>query len=381
MIAANVVVVGAGVFGAWAAHLLRRTGRSVALLEAHTPGHTRASSGGESRIIRMGYGPNELYTRMAVRSLDLWREIDRQASEKLFYPTGVLWTAPDGDSYAIATADMLERLGVPLERLSRADLERRYPQIAFGSIASGFLEPKGGVLAARRSVRAVVAAAARLGVVLHTGAVEAPFPTRPTAAPTTADGQTVEADTYVFACGPWLATLFPDVLADRLAATRQEVFFFGAPPGDRRFAPPALPTWVDFGAEAYGAPDLEGRGVKIGLDRHGPRIDPDHAERVPSPERLAEARALLATRFPALHGAPLLEARVCQYTNTSSGDFLVDRHPRWPNVWLVGGGSGHGFKHGPAVAEYLVSQIESSAPAEPRFTLPTKDTVQRRAVF
>lgn len=92
-------------------------------------------------------------------------------------------------------------------------------------------------------------------------------------------------------------------------------------------------------------------------------------------------REFVGRRFPTLKNAPLLEARVCQYENTSNGDFLIDRHPDFDNVWLVGGGSGHGFKHGPALGEYVAARVTEGGPVEPRFTLATKDTVQKRSVF
>jgi glycine/D-amino acid oxidase-like deaminating enzyme len=189
------------------------------------------------------------------------------------------------------------------------------------------------------------------------------------------------ATTFVFALGPWFGKVFPDLLAERIFPTRQEVFYFGAPRGDVRFAPPALPAWIDFGAEIYGIPDVESKGFKIAPDRHGPPFDPDSGERVVTPETLAFARAYLAARFPALRDAPLVASEVCQYENTSNGDFLIDRHPRFENVWLVGGGSGHGFKHGPAVAEYVAARIADGGQVDARFRLATKDIVQRRMVF
>jgi sarcosine oxidase len=178
-----------------------------------------------------------------------------------------------------------------------------------------------------------------------------------------------------------LPQLFPELLGERIHPTRQEVYFFGPPPGDARFSPPLMPAWIDFGAEVYGMPDLEARGFKLALDRHGPAFDPEAGERVVSGETLAAAREYLAARFPALKSAPLVEARVCQYENTSSGDFLIDRHPEFENVWLVGGGSGHGFKHGPALGEYVAARVTEGGAVEPRFTLATKETVRRRAVY
>jgi glycine/D-amino acid oxidase-like deaminating enzyme len=131
----------------------------------------------------------------------------------------------------------------------------------------------------------------------------------------------------------------------------------------------------------YALPDVESRGFKIAFDRHGPEFDPDTGSRVVQAAGVDRLRDFLKKHLPALHGAPILETRVCQYENTSNGDFLIDRHPDFDNVWIVGGGSGHGFKHGPAVADYLGSRILHNAPAEPRFSLATKQTAQMRAVY
>lgn len=174
--------------------------------------------------------------------------------------------------------------------------------------------------------------------------------------------------------------LFPDLLGDRIFPTRQEVIYVGPPAGDARFSPPALPAWIDFGEEMYGIPDIEARGFKIALDRHGSPFDPDTGERVPG-ETFSAVRAYLARRFPALRDAPIVTAEVCQYENTCSGDFLIDRHPHLENVWLLGGGSGHGFKHGPAVGEYVARLVTEDGVPDQRFQLATKEPIQKRAIF
>jgi glycine/D-amino acid oxidase-like deaminating enzyme len=245
----------------------------------------------------------------------------------------------------------------------------------------GILEPASGALMARRAVQAVVREAVRAGVQHQTAAVGPPVVSSRLDAVRLGDGSEIRAGAFVFACGPWLPKLFPELLGARIFPTRQEVFFFGPPAGDARFAPPRMPTWIDFGAEVYGLPDLERRGFKVAPDRHGAAIDPDTDERLVDAESVARVRAFLARRFPALAAAPLVEARVCQYENTSNGDFLIDRHPGADNVWLVGGGSGHGFKHGPAVGEYVAKRIAGDAPEESRFSLATKGTVRQRAVY
>jgi glycine/D-amino acid oxidase-like deaminating enzyme len=358
--------------------LLRRTGRSVALLDAYGAGNGRASSGGESRIIRMGYGENDIYTRWSQRSLTLWTDLFGEADRpELFERTGVLWTPPLGDPSAAHTLAAFEKYGVPFQVLTHSELETRFPQIRFSSPRAGIFEPQSGVLMARRAVRAVVSEAVRNGVdYFREAALPADGETL-----RTASGRLIHAGTFVYACGPWLPKIFPAVLEGRIRPTRQEVYFFGPPAGDLRFAAPLMPAWLDFTDTrgAYSLPDLENRGFKLAFDRHGPEFDPDSGERVVT--GLQDARAFLAERFPALAGAPLVESRVCQYENTSNGDFLIDRHPDFDNVWLAGGGSGHGFKHGPMVGEYVTSQIEGNVPAEPRFSLATKAREARRAVY
>jgi monomeric sarcosine oxidase len=380
----DVAVVGAGCFGAWCAWHLTRAGKRVLLLDAHGPGNSRASSGGETRIIRMGYGSDEIYSRSAVRSLELWRGLSSETHEPLFRATGVLWIAPPGHGPTLDTAATLARLGVAHEVIPPAALRQRYPQMRLEEETFGLLEPESGVLMARRAVQVVVAEALRHGCVFRRGAA---LPLSGAGTGTLdrigmADGEPVSAKAFVLACGPWLPKVLPDVLGSRIFPTRQEVFFFGTPSGDRRFSPEQMPTWIDFGIhEAYGMPDLDGRGFKVAPDRHGPPFDPDDGDRLVPAESVARMREFLGHRFPALAQAPLLETRVCQYENSSSGDFVIDTHPHFENVWIVGGGSGHGFKHGPAVGESVAAQLLESAPREPRYALASKSGHQRRVVF
>jgi glycine/D-amino acid oxidase-like deaminating enzyme len=173
-----------------------------------------------------------------------------------------------------------------------------------------------------------------------------------------ADGSRVESDVYVFACGPWLGRLFPQLLGEAIRPTRQEVYYFGAPPGSARYLAGALPVWIDFGERiVYGIPDIDGRGFKVADDTRGESFDPTAGDRSPSASGIARARRFLGERFPELARAPLLHAEVCQYENSPDGDLVLDRHPEARNVWLVGGGSGHGFKLGPAVGEMAASAI------------------------
>src|SRR5687768_12443448 len=279
----------------------------------------------------------------------------------------------------VCSSDLnLQAVGARCERLTRSELCARFPQLNFDGVDWAILEPDAGVLMARRAVQAVAMKARAGGVDYLEEAIATPVVSRDVR---TSSGKQVVADHLVFACGPWLPKLFPELLGELIHVTRQEVFFLGVPPGDDRFKPPQLPTWVDFTDLVYGMPALDGRGVKLAIDAHGPQFDPDHGQRIVSAESINAIREYLARRVPLLADAPVTETRVCQYENTSNGDFLIDRHPSLDNVWLVGGGSGHGFKHGPAVGEYVAGMIAGSGKAEPRFSLATKENVRERKVY
>lgn len=373
----DVAVIGAGVFGAWTAWHLRKAGASVALFDQYGIGHARASSAGESRVIRQGYGGDTLYSEMARDSLIDWKALSDRQRLPIFHNTGVLWFSPAGDRYAAQSIAWLGASGIPHAAGDAAWLRARYPQMRFNDDDTGFVELTMGALIAGRGVQAVIAETGLATTIARIGP-----PMRD------ADGLyrvgSVRVRALVYACGPWLPKVFPEVLAGRITPTRQAVCHFGAAPGDARFAAPALPVWADFngGDIVYGLPDLEGQGFKIAFDAHGPEVDPDAHDRRITAEDVERARDYLKRRFPDLAAAPLIHSRVCQYENSSNGDFLIDRLPGHERVWLVGGGSGHGFKHGPAVGRIVAAHVADSArPVEPRFALASKATVTKRTVY
>ena len=382
--AADVIVVGAGVFGAWTARQLQRLGRRVLLLDAWGPAHSRASSGGESRMTRSAYGGDEVYTRMARDSLSDWQGVSARAGLPLFHRTGVLFFFPRIEPYLSDSIAVHRRLGLPTELLEARALRRRFPMIDFDGIEAGLFEPGFGALMARRAVQSLVDEFVREGGAYRRAAIEPPAGRGGSLREIrTASGERLSAAQYVFACGPWLPKLFPELLGNRIFPTRQEIFFFAPPAGDERFLPGRLPGWADFngGDIYYGFPDLEARGFKIAHDAHGPRMDPDEGDRTASAAGLEGVRAYMRRRFPALAGRPLNEARVCQYENSSNGDLLIDLHPEHPNLLLLGAGSGHGFKHGPAVGRYAAALLAGTlGRPEPRFSLATKAEAQNRGV-
>jgi glycine/D-amino acid oxidase-like deaminating enzyme len=367
------VVVGAGAFGGWTALALRRRGAHVTLVEAWGPAHSRASSGGESRVIRAAYGSRSIYTTLTLRSLDLWRAHD--PGRRLLHETGVLWLFGEDDSFGRTSAQVLHDHGGSLDSLSLSQASRRYPQVRFDGVRSVFWEKEAGYLLSRRACENVVDRLTAEGGEYRQSAVPAPMAIDAGGLRRLAldGGATLDADAFVFACGPWLPGLFPDVAA-AITSSRQEVFYFGTPPGDARFTVRDLPVWMDFAAgsragQVYGVPASGGSGFKVADDTTGPPIDPGSGQRIASPEGEAKARAFLSRRFPELAGAPLIASEVCQYESTPDAHLLVDRHPLSPNVWLLGGGSGHGFKMGPAIGEMMADLLLNGGAPDAQFSL------------
>ncbi len=381
-IAMKVVVVGAGVFGAWVAKYLADAAHSVTLIDAFGPANGRGSSADHSRVIRAGYGEDVVYSRWASASLTAWRALADATGETLLAKTGALFLGEPGNAYVRASYDVLTGLGRGAEWLEPADVANRYPQIATAGLGGSLLEVDAGIIRARAAVQAVVRVALATGRVNYAVArCEPPDEQQPALVMRLAGGAIVEADAYVFACGPWLPQLFPAAVGGRIRPTRQEVLYFGVPAGETCFSASRMPVWIDFASGLYGIPDLDAHGFKVGIDRHGAAIDPDTHDRLVDPVIVEQTRVWLARRFPGMHNAPLVDGRVCQYENTSSGDFILDRHPQWKNCWIAGGGSGHGFKHGPAIGKHVAALVTGEAAVEQRFALGTKTFEAQRAVY
>jgi sarcosine oxidase len=377
----RVVVVGAGVFGTWTAHHLLAAGCEVTLIDAYGPASPRASSGDQSRILRCGYGADAIYSDLARQSLGQWRALEQRTGGSLWHGCGVLLLAAADDPYAIATRETLEQGSYTYEMLDHARLRERYPHLHASEISMALLEPECGVLMARRAVRTLAAELVRSGARLQRGKALVRITSGRLRSVGLAAGGDVDGDMFVFACGPWLSSVLAASMAGRIRPTRQTVVYFGTPAGDDRFGPALTPAWIDRPAGIYGIPELEDGGLKVGIDEHGPAIDPDTEDRTPAPEAIARARTWVEQRFPAMAGAPVVGTRICQYENTSNGDLLIDRHPDYDNVWVVGGGSGHGFKHGPAVGEHAARLMLTGTATHPRFSFASKGTHAGRTVY
>ncbi len=366
----HVVVIGAGVFGTWTARWLGRRGATVTLIDQYGPGNSLASSGDESRVTRSAHGPDDHYPLWQRHSLSQWRQLD----PSLFVRTGILWFAHSDDGFEADSAATLERLGIPSERLGRDAMADRYPQIVTDDLAWGLYEPEAGALLARRAVAATARAFVEEGGEVRIGLARVEGET------VLVDESAIEADSIVFAAGPWLPKLLGPIVGLELSVPQQEIIYFATPPGDDRFDAANHPMWIDYDGSIYGLPSIERRGFKVAPDWPGPIVDPDRQERRLSDDRVDAARAYLARRFPALADQPVAEGRVCQYELTPDTHFIVDRHPSIADAWVVGGGSGHGFKHGPALGEYLSALVAGDtaaaatlAPPDDRFALRRRE--------
>ena len=367
----RVAVVGAGAFGGWTALMLRRAGADVTLVDAWGPGHARSSSGDETRVIRATYGPSARYTQWTAQAFGEWRALEALTGRTLMTTCGALWLfSITDDTYPRVAMPVMAAQGLTLEELTLAEVARRFPQFSLDGVRSAFFEPGAGFLRARLGCQVVAAQFEAEGGRVVQAEVKPGRISRGTmGALATGDGGRIEADRFVFACGPWLGRLFPRVIGTGVTPTRQEVFYFGTPAGDAQYESGSCPVWLHAGpgGVSFGIPGNDGRGMKVGNDVRGPRIDPTRASRAPTARALAWAKAELARRIPGLAGAPVSEARTCVYENSPDGHLILDRHPRASNVLLAGGGSGHGYKLGPVVGRHLAALMADATPGVEAF--------------
>jgi len=368
----DLLVAGAGVMGAWVALRALEGGRRTLLVDAYGIGHSRATSGGESRIIRASHGPDAFYTRWSREAREAWIALEARGTLPIYVPCGAAWFAHREDAFEAVSLATLGALGVPVERLSPDEARARWPGLRTDDLAFVLFEPEGGLLMARRGVQATVRAFEDGGGRFELARV------RPGAARgrklhdvVADDGRRTSAAQFVFAVGPWLPRLFPEVLGPLIKVTKQDVLFFGPAAGDDRWDSARFPSWIDYDLAYYGIPAVDGRGVKAATDAYGPPFDPDDGERLVDAGSIRLAREYMAVRMPDLASRPIVETRVCQYEATPDTQFVIDRHPDFDNVWLVGGGSGHGFKHGPAIGRYVVERLDGAraGPDDDRFSI------------
>jgi glycine/D-amino acid oxidase-like deaminating enzyme len=360
----RVVVVGGGVMGAWTARWLRRAGHQVTLVDRHGPGNQLGSSGDVSRVTRSSHGPDRHYPVWQRQALGQWRELEREAGQQFFVEAGVVWIANESQTFEAESLTSLRALGIPVERWSHDQLAARVPVMDPTGVPWALYEPEGGALLARPALSAVIDAFRAEGGEVVVDRVAPPADPGVGALDRVVleDGGSLEADAFVFTCGPWLPDLFPSLLGGLIEPHRQDVMQFAVPAGDGRYAPGALPVWIDFEGSFYGFPSLDGVGLKACPDWLGPIERPDDSARVVAESTIEASRAVLRHRFPGIAEQPVVKAWTCFYEVTPDAHFVIDRHPALENAWIAGGGTGHAFKHGPVIGEYLAALVSGDVP-------------------
>jgi sarcosine oxidase len=348
------VVVGAGVFGLSTARALARRGWRVDIVDRH-PLASIGPSAAEARILRFSHGSRVWYTDSAIRAARLWRQLELETRRDLFCPSGVLLLVSEGHagSWELRSELELRSRGVPVEHLTPDQVRRRFPGIASPGLEFALFEPTAGVVRAREALLALAYSATTAGARLIRGA----------AAPlgdgaVLVDGRTLRADLVVWAVGPAIPAAFTGIT--RVTMVRQDSYFLDVP---RQAREARLPPWIDVAAGYYGVPALSDLGPKVVPDLALP-ADAGGTGAVLPPD-LAQ---YLGRRIPGLACAPVKRCEPCWYAATSDDEFLLTKVPKHPRTWLVGGDSGHGFKHGPAWGEYVSDVVEGRAALDPRFS-------------
>jgi sarcosine oxidase len=370
----KIVVIGAGIWGSWTALLLRRSGYDVRLVDQFGPGNSLSGSGGETRIIRTVYGRNRIYTEMANDAFSYWEALFEESGVNMFHECGMLWLFQESTEYAVQARQNLKALGLTFESIPIVEAHRRFPIFNFSDIKEVFWEPRAGILEARKATKLVCTTFIKEGGTFSLAEVNVPEGQgRELRQITLSTGESLNADQYVFACGPWNNMMFQKYIGGCLYTSRQEVYFFKVPSKQAGFYQwDATPLWFDFNQKSkmyYGIPDAGGRGFKLAYDDRHQSFDPDRDDRHPEKQNLKLAREYLAFRFPGLKDAPLVEARVCQYENSLDEHFIMDKHPVWENVLILGGSSGHGFKMGPVIGRMVQDHIHLNIDMPKEFSL------------
>ncbi len=352
-ITADVAVIGAGVMGQWTALNLREMGLSVVLIDQYGPGNSKSSSPGEVRGMRLTYGDNEHEMLWARDSCEQWKMREIEFGTKMFYQVGAMQMRREWTTRNRAERALFEKHKIPYEVIPYDDMVRRWPQAPPPSEEYfGFFHPWGGVLVPRDANRAVSRAFKNKGGTFLLGkAAPGAREGGKLQTVTLSSGETVSAGSFVFSAGSWLLKVFPEVMKDKLMVAKRGYYMIGTPPGDNRFSVPNLPNWWN------GLPSINGAGLGWLMGSGSTPVDPDNYEHLPNVEEQARIKRQVAESFPDLKDQPILVGWVCQTEVSVDGQYIIDPHPEMDNVWIVGGGSYHGYKTGPVLGDYVAHRV------------------------
>ncbi|HEY4100941.1 MAG TPA: FAD-dependent oxidoreductase [Gemmatimonadales bacterium] len=435
----RVIVIGAGAFGGWTSYHLRHLGAHVTMVDAYGPANSRATSGDESRGVRSSYGDKaapvgELWSAWAREAMHRWPAFDREwghdLKSQMFWKTGDVFLRPDWQPDIKRTREIWDKAKVPHEVLTPDECRYRWPQINIDNITAILYEPDAGVVRARRGAQAVASVVTHaLGVKLIIAHAR---PTDPVNGRMNElaliNGDKLRADAYVFACGPWLPKVFPDLLGNKFRLPLGQVVYYGTPPSSDAFTFPNMPSFNFPGVTGWVALPEDSRGFRVRGTESGPRPapaatdttgrggrgaaagatpgaatdsgrgagqrgaapadstgrgggrggagaatrppadpaqqDPDLSTRWFDIATQARQREFVNHRFPGMKDAPVVATHACHYETTSSRNFIIDVHPQMSNVWIAGGGNAEAYKSGPVIGEYVARRV-TGHPGDP----------------
>jgi glycine/D-amino acid oxidase-like deaminating enzyme len=363
----KVAVLGGSAWGGWIALKLLEAGLAVQVIEPQGAGHDQSGSGGLSRIIRATYGGDPLYMDMVDQSFKDWDAYARLWNKPLITYTGLLWLFQTDPAYVTHSLAQMHEFGYALEDWTLSRAQNSYPDFRWDDIQHVFYEPKAGFIPAADTCRLLQQQ------VIAAGGQWLSLSGKPGSASNDqlqevllSNGEKLTADWYVFAAGAWNPLLFPDVFHEKVYLSRHEVSFFSP-----KQATPQLPIWLDFDAAGtlfYGIPHQE-PGIKVSFDERTHTLTDANAERTTNPILVQRNQQYLNHRLPFTQQNNLAHNRVCVYDNTPDGDFILDIHPRYNNVLIASGSSGHGYKMGPAIGQLVAGHLSKQSTLPQKFSL------------
>lgn len=375
----SIVIVGAGVFGLTAALELRARGWGVTVLDPGPVPTPTAASTDISKVVRMDYGADELWTELGRKSLARWAGWNRESGLPLFHNDGFLVLSREAmrpGGFEFESFQFLTAKGENLERLDSAAVARRFPNWAADKYPDGYLNPTGGWAESGKVVAWLATKARVEGVQVFENCAFARLLEKESRAVgvQAKDGREFRADLTLLATGAWTPTLLPE-LSDVMWATGQPVLHFRAT-NPAEWQAPRFPVWAaDIGRTGwYGFPALADGTLKVANHGPGRRVHPDDPREV-SPEDEPRFRAFLRDTFPALADAPLIGTRLCLYCDTFDGNFWLDHHPQRPGLVVAAGDSGHAFKFAPTLGWIIANVVERNDGTPEGFAWRTRGIV------
>ena len=362
---ATIIVVGAGINGVTSAIELKKRGHRVVLVDPGPLPHPLAASTDISKAVRAAYGPDEIYTELAERCIALWKQWNVDFGTQLYHETGVLFVCErrmqQGD-FEYESCRVLEKSGHRVERFDEFTFHQRFPAFAEDRFKDGFFDPDAGYVESGRVVASLIDYAKSRGVELRERAKfkELDENDKRVAGIILEDRHRINGDAVVMATGAWTPYLLPST-KKFLRATGHPVFHL-KPKQPNFFLPARFPF---FGADIsttgfYGFPLNQGV-VKIANHGAGREMSPDSSAREVTRADEKALRAFLRSTIPSLADAPIVDSRVCMYSDTNDGDFWIAPDPDRPNLTLATGDCGHGFKFAPVLGEIIADAVEGKA--------------------